>query len=255
MSQLLKLEFRKLFQMKSFYITTLISIALAVVSVLLTNLTANAMKQLAEAGDVTISVQTFAGIDSVYATQTSVANGMAVMLCGIFSAIFACEDFSSGTIKNIYSKGYSRTSIFFAKYIVSAIPAVLMVCLDMIASYVCGGLSNSFSSNLPENFVVGLVTQLCVVMAYQALFFAIAMMLTKLSASIVFVVVAPTVFSGLLSLADLALKQSSFSLSDYWLSSLLNSASSEPVRGIVMSVVYIAVFLMLGTFISNRKEV
>lgn len=59
-----------------------------------------------------------------------------LLLIGIFVATFVTEDRVKGTIKNIYSKGYSREEIFLSKYLAAiSVPAVFYF-LILIVSYV-----------------------------------------------------------------------------------------------------------------------
>ena len=56
----------------------------------------------------------------------------------VFVGIFVCEDRVRGTIKNIYARGYSRTSVFLAKFIVSSATSVLLYWLVIAAIYLSG---------------------------------------------------------------------------------------------------------------------
>ena len=58
------------------------------------------------------------------------------ILIAIFIAIFVSEDKVKGTIKNIYSKGYSRTNIFFSKYLTAVSVPVIFYFLILFISFV-----------------------------------------------------------------------------------------------------------------------
>ena len=69
-------------------------------------------------------------------TLTDAVNTMFVVLStgftsflGIFMAVFVCHDFSQQTIKNVYARGYQRTTVYFAKYFISLVATLLMVLL------------------------------------------------------------------------------------------------------------------------------
>lgn len=63
-------------------------------------------------------------------------DSLLLLVIGIFIAIFVSEDRTKGTIKNIYSKGYSRTKIFFSKYLTAiSLPAAFYF-LILLVSYI-----------------------------------------------------------------------------------------------------------------------
>ena len=48
-------------------------------------------------------------------------------ILAIFLSIFVTEDYTSDTIKNVYSKGHSRDRVFFAKCISAFAASIIMI--------------------------------------------------------------------------------------------------------------------------------
>lgn len=106
MKNLLKFEFHKLFKQKSFYICTIIMLVLSFFSILLN-------KSLANNPELNMAMPMV-----MSSLLTAVNSSNFTMICGIFIALFVCTDYDQQTIKNVYSRGFSRSKVYFAKYIV-----------------------------------------------------------------------------------------------------------------------------------------
>ena len=250
MKKLLTFEFRKLSRQKSFYVCGALAVAFVFLSAALTKL----IVQNSE--DATLT------LPSAVDTLASALQGAnATLLIGIFTALFVCTDHSDGTIKNIYSKGYTRTSVYFSKFAV-VIAAATLFCL---ATW-CGGILSG--AVLFENIgafdlklVLSLVAQLLVVFVYTCMYFALSSVLRKTGGSIAACIVCPMIVSLLFTTISSIVNIESFDLSDYWLDGLFGSLSQASVSGktaltsIVLSLVYGAVFTSVGVIVSNRQTV
>lgn len=84
-------------------------------------------------------------------------DSLLLLLIAIFIAIFVSEDRTKGTIKNIYSKGYSRIKIFFSKYLTAiSLPAAFYF-LILLVSYIyllIRGTGTSDYSNFGNPFSI-----------------------------------------------------------------------------------------------------
>ena len=71
------------------------------------------------------SGSTYLTTKDVISSCFSAQDFIVTLLLGIFIGTFVTEDRVKGTIKTIYSKGYSRVKIFFSKYMaVLSVPAL-----------------------------------------------------------------------------------------------------------------------------------
>ena len=125
MAKLLRFEFHKLIRQKSFYICLAVAVAMLVVSTCTTYLINKDVMDTAEMG-----------IDAMNVMIGSASGGVLSMVIGVFIPLFACEDYVSGTIRNIVTRGYSRLAIFSAKLI-----AVMLATAVMTIACMAAGLS------------------------------------------------------------------------------------------------------------------
>jgi ABC-type transport system involved in multi-copper enzyme maturation permease subunit len=250
MGSLIRFEFDKLFRTKSFYICTAVALSVLVLGALATNLLAGSMYSESPYG-------------GWYYAANAVEGANLNLLLGIFTALFICEDNAQNTLKNIIARGFSRTAICTAKYLVSLCAAVIMFCAATLCGFVTGSVL--WQVGEVEQHPRMIVMQLLVFCAYHALFFAVSEMLTKPGGSIAVNIMLPSVISLTLLLCDTLMRTllgiKEFKLSDYWLTSFSNTASfsnpetGELVTAIVGSVIYTALFYFIGVLFARRKEV
>ena len=127
MAKLLHFEFHKLIRQKSFYICLAVAVAMLVVSTCTTYLINKDVMDTAEMG-----------IDAMNVMIGSASGGVLSMVIGVFIPLFACEDYVSGTIRNIVTRGYSRLGIFSAKLIAVMLATAVMTIACMAAGYLIG---------------------------------------------------------------------------------------------------------------------
>lgn len=249
MGNLLKYETRKLFKAKSFYICLVVIAVYLFISVLIQNLV---YENLDEEFLARASLPTAAEF-----MQSALSSGIFSIILGIFAALFVCEDYSDGTLKNIYGKGYARVSVYFAKFIAVCIFALCACVVSWICGYVFGIIWFD-AGTVTGNMVASLIAQIAIVAGYTAMFFAIAMVIRRTGGSIAACIVAPLIITLVLSLVDTFLDLDNFFFTDYWLDGLLSSVSSPDgkiVLSIVLSLIYGAIFLTIGMLINRKQEI
>ncbi len=251
MNRLLKLEFRRLFRRPSTYVCFAVLAAMIFLSAL-------------------ISYVVFASDTSGKAVKpgaiaelvTAVSSGSAYLILGIFIPMFVCEDYQEGTIKNIYAKGYSRTQVFFAKYITSLFFGIAGVLIQMLLSFL---LTLAFFGNMGQGSgsVAGaLIAQIVVMIGFISLFFTLSIILRKTGGAIALSIVSPLVMTLLCTLGDtfLAERKIDFRISAYWLNGLLSNVSKlQPTSGnltaaFVVSIVYIGIAILVGLLLNRKQE-
>ena len=134
MSKLLRFEFHKLFRQKSFYICT----ALLLVINLYT---------------ISYAYDNGGRSTGLICMSAAVCSTDFTMLFGIFTALFTCDDYANGTIRNILSRGFTRTQVYFAQLITVIVAAVIAVLLVWAATFTAGTLCwrdglNDFNSTV-----------------------------------------------------------------------------------------------------------
>ena len=126
MFKLLNFEFRKLIRQKSFYICIAAMLALLVGSAYTTEL------MTAKSG---VEDPSLSGIS--YLMEAISGSALSAVLA-VFIPLFICEDYASGTIRNIITRGFSRLEMFIAKLIAVLAATVLMTAVCLAAAYLVG---------------------------------------------------------------------------------------------------------------------
>lgn len=215
MFKLLNFEFRKLIRQKSFYICIAAMLALLVGSAYTTEL------MTAKSG---VEDPSLSGIS--YLMEAISGSALSAVLA-VFIPLFICEDYASGTIRNIITRGFSRLEIFIAKLIAVLAATVLMTAVCLAAAYLVGtAFWGAGEPSLGSEQIKILLCQLAVIAAYATMFFAISSMLQKVGGSIAICLILPMAAVILLSLADAALAEREIELSGYWIENLGRSLAS-----------------------------
>ena len=248
MKNILKFEFHKLFRQKSFYICSVIMIIFSILGILIT-------KSLVENNPEQFT-GTLSGLNSIL---TAITSANFVMISGIFIAIFVCTDYDNQTIKNIYSRGFSKTKVYVSKLIVCLCSVIIMFAITLGVSYIFG--NSAFGNNATSGNYVGLLLgQIVLVLAYSTFVFAISSIFRKVGTSIALAILGPSLINTVLSLLDSMLKTDKFKLSSYWLDSFttdLTALTTSTTRLIICAVicaVYTVIFISVGLYFSKKQE-
>ena len=247
MKKLLMFEFHNLFHKKSLYVCAAVMIALLV----LVEVTSWVIMQ-----DYGISYMICVPETMVY----SLYDADVVLFAGIFISMYVCMDFKYGTYKNVYARGFSKGSIYFAKFVAVFASMLIIYLAAMLTELVCSWILFGFSEYVDANYALIFVTQIFFVLANAALVYAIGMSTQKTSITVVFALLTSSMVDVVLSLIDGLLDMESFLLSDYWLESIeyditsLYTDNGRLVLCLVLSILYAALFMEIGFAVYRRRE-
>ena len=206
-------------------------------------------------------IMSFTGIFSsatknslVFPSIVTFIGGQVSTISLIFVVIFCCYDFSDGTTKNIIGRGYTKTQLLLSKYIVSLIglfAIYAIVCVLYFILFIKNGFG--FQSNL----VYPLIDSLVGIVAYTVLYGTIAFLIEKNGYGIVACLFLPTIISIGLGIIDSKLK---WNLSDFWMNAGSIKFTTNPTLGnlsisILYYVVYIVIFIIVGTQVLKNREI
>ena len=127
MSNLLKYDFYKLIRSKSFYICTILSLFISVLTVYLSGYFYNGT-----------GYNLFKPYDSLMGISDGLVSSVLLIIIAI--VIFIPSDFSFGTIKNMISSGASRVNIYLSKLIVSCAMVFSYLLVNMIFCGIAGAI-------------------------------------------------------------------------------------------------------------------
>lgn len=237
MLRLIRFELHKLIRQKSFYICLAVLILMLVFSAY----TSELMLDGADAAAAGLS-----GTD--YMIEAS-SGSVLIMVLGVFIPLFVCEDYASGAIRNIVTRGYTRLGIFSAKLIAVLISAVIMTAAGMAAAYLVGTIFwGAGDISFDAELIKVLLCQIAVAAAAASLFYAISTVLQKTGGSIAICLVLPMVAVIVLSLIDTALAEHELELSSYWIERVGSSlAHAEPESEVIKK----ALLVSLGYFLAS----
>lgn len=247
MKNLLKFEWRKLWQSKSLYIVFSIGLVSIILSLALSKVLLEIFNTTPNATQSMLSVLTMSNFTS---------------LLGIYIAIFVCDDFSQHTIKNMYARGYSRSAVYFSKYLISLFVSLVVALLYLGFGFVFALILGGYAGDMPADMWRDLILQLWVVVGLHGLFFGISMMIGKIAGSLALNLVGIAVVFGLLSLI-FQITKIDFNIMLYELEMILGGLSHVSgdaphpglVRAIVMPICYVIVFVGGGWLVNRRRDV
>lgn len=249
MGRLLHFEFHKLIRQKSFYICLAVAVAMLFISTYTT--------YLMQKDAVDVSQM---GIDGMSVMIGAVSGGTLSMVIGVFVPLFVCEDYVSGTIRNIVTRGYTRLGIFAAKLIAVLFASAVMTAVCMAAGYLIGVL---FCAPGVQPFdadtVKILLCQLAVMLAEASLFYAVSTVLQKTGGAIAICLVMPMVLTIVLALADTALAEREIQLSGYWIERINGTLGSfevthDDMKKALLTALSYFVVTTVGSFMAVAKK-
>lgn len=259
MLKLEKLEFRRLFTAKSFLICLAISLVLILISSLTTKFLLNALSSL-DPEDAEMIGTAALQMPSSLSLLKEIGSSSLTLILAIFVTIFVTEDYTSDTIKNVYAKGYSRDTVYFAKYLSSLTGTLLFLLADAIFAIVVGKLLFGEFGTAGENYAASFLACIFVLIAYHTVYFTIAISLRKTGGSIALCILGPILVGLLLSLANTLIKSDTLDLAEYWLPGRLsilsaaNVASKEVGIGFAIAIITIVAFGTAGFFLNRKRE-
>lgn len=185
-------------------------------------------------------------------------------ILAVFIALFVCEDFSGGTLKNVLAKGFSRTKVFFAKWLVASLSAVLMSIVAMGFQFIIAYLFWGIGPGVSGWDITVLLVQILCIECHVALFFAIAVAIRSTGGAIAINIVGGSFIGTGLTLMNLLFEfvfDIEIEFDKYWIDafiekiSVVDAASSDVVFALGCSLVYILAGLGLGLLAGRKKEV
>ena len=228
LSKVLAFEMRKAFHSKRFLLWTILSIALSCLYLLITY-----VMYIANTGEIK---ETFTenGVMSImkFFSTSPVCFCIAMFICD-----FICDDFSSGILKNVFSKGYTRKTVFTGKLVSSGIIAVVMSVLSSVAVFLLSTvLFNDMGTIEPINILQYIILTLGIV-AFANLFTMLCTLFKKsapaVAISILALVLLPIGIS--MAVSNLHLDKLPFDISYVWLGTAIQAlASGTPTTGVMI---------------------
>ena len=238
MGALIKLELHNLFRQKSFYVCAGITAALAVIFYLIwaytpLQLSIGNIFEILQRGEW--PEKTSSGFAATLSILSLLSDNYPLVL-GIAMVSFFVPDYTQNTIKNVYARGFSRTQIFFAKYITALIMTISMLLMIFIFSFVTGTIQFGIidKEKLPIDFFIGkflafLGGEILVAVTFASVEFALCMMIKNIPGALVLIFVVTTIIPSILSVVGFILiaNDISFQPYKYYLTSFISDLCDQ----------------------------
>ncbi len=263
MKELLKFEFRKLFQMKTLYIFAGVIIAFLAMNIATYKFTDVLFQSdMFEAAGVDFSMLFLGSFDGKKFLVSALLNTEAVLSLAVVVSLLNCSDFSSGAIKNIFAKGYSRLEVLFAKITMSMFVALIFTVLSYLFGFFLGSvLWQDIGSGWNVRIIWILLVQILLMFSYSAMFCFLASFIKKTAGTMVLSIAIPMSFEIIFLVINVLVNNKNFNINNYWIQGNLTNLSdaaaknSDIIRALVVAVVYFGIFTLANILISRKREV
>ncbi|WP_405354028.1 ABC transporter permease [Ruminococcus sp.] len=245
MGKLLSFELRKLFKNKSFYIWTFVSVGISLIYLLCSF----GMFSIQSASpDLQAVVSPESGMISIikFFSLSPVTVFMLMFICS-----FVCNDFDNGILKNIISRGYSRGSIFTAKFIAVMVSTAFMVILNLAAIFAVSTALYNDAGTMYELFIPQIIFLVLGLMAFAGIFFMLCVIFKKGAPAIVISLLALLALPIGLSLIATYL-HIDFDFSTLWLGGAVSNLATvgATLQTLIFSAVCIVAYLVVSYIVS-----
>ncbi len=253
MTRLLKTDFYKMIKMTSFWV---ISAIMAVLAILNTFLPCFTYKQSGAIGEL-FGAAPF----NYFVILNQMLNSVTLPL--IFVAMFATFDFSTGVIKNVIPKGFSRVSMYFSKFIALIGATIFFSIISTIVSFITSkiilnGINISNFYTLQENQLTKLFLTLFGVITYVALILLISTLIRSTGLAITITVLWVGFETMLYSVINIFIigkvLKSDFKINPYTIPGAM-AASSDFLKAFIVLSVYLVVTLAIGVFAFKKRDI
>lgn len=245
MGNLFKFELHKLFRSKMFYIITVVSAVISLLFLLATYGVMNLASSNAETASLAVSEN---GIIStlLFFSKSPVAFCVLIFVCN-----YVCIDFENGILKNVISKGYSRRSVFTAKYFTVMIATLIITIVSVIPIFcvstsLYGNMGEMYSMFIPQFIVllIGIIT-------FAELYFMFCSIFKKSAPAIILSILALLLVSSSLSMIGPALNVN-INFTNFWFGGAIEHlADTNPsIETFVASTLCILIYLVATYIVS-----
>lgn len=268
MSSLIKADFKKLFKGKSFWICSLITLVLgigltflyhAVYDMLASKLNDMGMSpMIAMMGGMSAILSDFPA--STWATvQILFSDTTIILLLCIVMVLFITTEYTAGTYKNSIARGFSRTTIYFSKLIISLVVMLILTVLYIVPSaFTANALYESTESVEISTIITTIFIDVLELVSITILLTMLAFVLNSTGGAIALTLFLMAIVPTILEIVDILTED--LKLSQYWLPSTLSLTSSFISNNttwipVTISLCYLAASLSIGLLVFNKKDI
>ncbi|MBQ3513999.1 MAG: ABC transporter permease [Lachnospiraceae bacterium] len=273
MYHILKAEIGKLFRSRTFLICCIIAVFMSVIvlasyemmSKVYTPEFIEELNQQAASGSgasVQVSEELdlsfFQNISGISMLEMSFAGNVIQTLLAVLVSIFVCSEFSGGAIKNIATRGFSRTKIYTAKYVVCVIGGTILAIVTLLTLFLGGtllwGLGET-GGDFTSNLLTFLGIQFFLNAALTGFMVFISMVVRNIGGSIAINVCVIMFASMIFKLVDLLIDNEKIKVADYWIGNVIaNIASLSIPSELLEKGLIVGIFTLVFTYVAGALQ-
>lgn len=301
MINLIRADLYKLFKTKSLYICTLASIMFIILSLFTYQLMYDAVESMPSSEQSTASSQAninnevddegshdteisdaqqndaennaslqsmLRELSGIYMFKDSFTN--APLFLGILLAMLITPEFSNGTVKNIASRGFSRSKIYLSKFIEGIVANIFLIVITSLCALLAGTIMWEFGTTVDKlnNFTLEAIRMLSLEIlaniAVSSIYIMVSFITRKNGPAISINLIIWSLSHALLDLIDLVFEKvfkSDFKVTDYWALEYVSRVSSISLqqdvinRCILVSLGTIIVATAIGIFVFRKRDI
>lgn len=163
----------------------------------------------------------------------------------MFICSFICNGFDNGILKNIISRGYSRQSIFTAKFMAVIVSTLFMVILNLVAVFAVSSALYHNIGSIYALFIPQLIILVFGLISFAGIFFMLKKSAPAIVVSLLALLALPTGISIISSYLHI-------NLSCLWLGNAVSTlaVNNISVQTLLASGVCIIVYLVVSYIVS-----
>jgi len=258
MRNIIKSDFYKFFKSKTFYVSLIVAILFATLTVVATYF---GLKQAGQPGGPPMGV---ISEDARALFFNAISSNIIIMLVAVMTSIFIANEYSTGIIKDTVSSGKGRTKIFISKLIITGFASLLITLAFAVYQLLFGLLFLEYSVvfNGAELWLLvsTFLSAAVVILAFNTLFAMITTAFKTLGASLA-TNVGIIMFGGLLFYLVSLISDWLSNISDYWLSDNLTAVVTNALAGtyefkpLIIALCYTAVCVTVGILTFRKQDI
>lgn len=264
MSNLLSAELYKLRKDLNFRIMAALAVILTVAQYGINAILENTLRASGEQAD---RMEALARIGILDMLHNMFSNTNAIIFVTIFVCCFVLNEYSSGMTANFVGKGYKRAKVFFAKFLVAELGAVLLYLLTALTTFFAGIFfrgTGEINVAFFYDFGVFFTLHILYLTAYNAVIILICTLTGNMAAGILVSVLGIMLLSNVMAQGiDFALSYMGIQtgVSQYWIGAIIASC---PVRDIpsrfimvsgIATVFWLAASLAAGMVWFEKRDI
>lgn len=273
MCHILKAEIEKLFRSRSFMICSIIIVIMSLIVLasyqMMTKIyTPEFIDQLNEqmAAQSGASVEASADLNfdflnnlsGISMVEMAFTGNTIQLILAVLVSIFVCSEFTGGAIKSIASRGFSRTKIYTAKYLVSILAGEILAIISILVLFLGGTILwgvGETGADFGKHLAAFLAIEFLLNAAVAGMMVFVAMMVRNMGGTIA-INVCVLMFSGMIfSLIDLVLKLEEVKIADYWIYNIIANITSVSMNSDLINRSLIAgIFILAVSYVAGAVQ-